>query len=151
MANQCDTCAFKKGAAANREPYNLLRSTVCALSGVPFFCHEGFDWRNFRQGLPPREHRKVCAGWQQNVRQLAAKGRFANEDRRRTLHVLGGLALEEIELGYGSDKTERDKMPHRTKLRRILTFLMRGYVTLSPKEIRRRRYRRRFARIGGRR
>jgi hypothetical protein len=43
--SQCEGCAFKPGAAANREPWNRLRSMICALGGIPFYCHHGLDWK----------------------------------------------------------------------------------------------------------
>jgi hypothetical protein len=40
MSSPCNTCAFRAGCITHdKEPHNALKGEICALSGVPFFCH----------------------------------------------------------------------------------------------------------------
>jgi hypothetical protein len=79
---QCEGCAFNGDAAA--EPYNRLRSEICALTGVPFYCHHGLDWTRplaLKNGLVVDMDGKsakpvACAGWRDRMRanQLLPRG-----------------------------------------------------------------------------
>lgn len=76
MGSPCDTCAFREGSETfEREPYNRFRGQVAAMSGVPFFCHHGLNWRGpmaIRKGKVfdvdgNVERLQICAGWRKNV------------------------------------------------------------------------------------
>lgn len=49
---QCEGCAFKPGAAANREADNKLRGVLTALGSIPFFCHSALGWHHDKPGYP---------------------------------------------------------------------------------------------------
>jgi len=49
---QCHGCAYRPGAAANRESHNKLRAVFAALGGYPFLCHESLGWTPDRPGYP---------------------------------------------------------------------------------------------------
>lgn len=51
-SGQCHGCAYKQGAAANREGDNYLRGVFAALGGYPFICHESLGWRGKGKGYP---------------------------------------------------------------------------------------------------
>lgn len=85
MNTRCETCAFgDKGAA--KEPDNALESVLCGLGAIPFYCHHGrldnveYEWK--RNDLGPfalhPSNRKLCAGWQAQVKTLKAAGYFPN-------------------------------------------------------------------------
>lgn len=76
MNSPCDSCAFREGSETfEREPYNRFRGQIAALSGLPFFCHHGLNWRGpmaIRKGLVfdmdgKVQHVKICAGWRAEV------------------------------------------------------------------------------------
>lgn len=48
MPDPCETCAFREDCETFDEPLNRLKSMICAMSGLPFYCHKGYDWRNTR-------------------------------------------------------------------------------------------------------
>lgn len=97
VGSACDTCAFRPGPGAHEEPYNRLRSNICAMSGVPFFCHEGIDWRgqDAMSRLPGLLHSgdaHICAGWKERVSLAIPRGR-EHAGCRQLRKLLGGLAL----------------------------------------------------------
>lgn len=105
---QCSGCAFKPGAAANREQTNMLRGFFTALGAIPFYCHHamGYDEatgkypagastalqilsnRKLRTSIEalgakpiPIEFQKsirVCGGWKAAVARLKSDGWFAD-------------------------------------------------------------------------
>lgn len=81
MSNPCDSCAFHPGAAAHNELYNRLRGEICAITGVPFWCHhgkDGTDYTNSSKFVSRSEIRargmRVCEGWKAEVRKHVAAG-----------------------------------------------------------------------------
>lgn len=100
---QCDGCAFKDGAAANVEPYNRLRSEICAIGGLPFFCHANIDWRKDLTGKDPEqlgaELRKtgICAGWRERVLELKSGGHFDDPEIRIVRRLVAAYALQKID------------------------------------------------------
>jgi hypothetical protein len=96
MANPCDSCAFRPGCETHEgEPYNRFRAQVAAMSGVPFFCHHGHDYRRpiaIKKGHVSQDrsepHRlQVCAGWKSQVVKDVPAGAEHHTQRimRRTL------------------------------------------------------------------
>lgn len=118
MSEACQTCAFKDGCAANLEPYNRVRSEVCALSAIPFYCHTTFDWRNtdlstmtrdevaaFRKGMT------VCQGWRRRVAELAKHGHFKVPGVREVRRILGQNAILIIQrVVKTEDRAEKDQL-----------------------------------------
>jgi len=110
MNSPCETCAFGNQGAA-KEEMNALTSMLCGFGAIPFYCHHGrdnveYDWQRDPLG-PLRLHpsnRKVCAGWQDQVRMLKGHGFFPNRDyvvirravARRGLALLGRMLLPDI-------------------------------------------------------
>src|SRR6266403_525908 len=97
---QCDECAFKPGAVANKEPYNSLRAEVCALSGRPFFCHHSVDWKNQHSWNNEREKCRTagsCAGWRGRIQELQKKGWFTDKSKAATRRWVGEYILAQIE------------------------------------------------------
>ncbi len=101
----CATCAFGKSGGAADEANNRLKGMICALGGIPFFCHHGrngkeYAWRDGQLGvmeLPPNE-RKVCGGWRRTVAMLAKRGHF-----RWTKVLADNAALRRYQQSLGSD------------------------------------------------
>jgi len=88
MGAPCESCAFRSGAAANTEIYNRLRSEICALTGVPFWCHHGKDGTDFTSKtkfVTNAELRsrgmRICEGWKRAVRQHVRPGLTATFKR----------------------------------------------------------------------
>jgi hypothetical protein len=134
---QCEGCAFKPGAAANREPYNLLRSEVCALGAIPFFCHHSIDWKNRKMDSASIRAdvriAGICQGWKRRVGELRAEGYFVDVEKRRTrrfsaMYILGVLD-EWIEQ---KDPTEK-KILH-SQLREALRLLKDGIPRPRPRD-----------------
>jgi hypothetical protein len=126
MNRPCDTCAFGKDGAAN-EPDNQMVSTLAVAGAIPFWCHHGrdgveYDWANDPLGPMrlPAENRKVCAGWQGQVRNLKKRG-FYNflPIRRAVAQRAMGLYKRLIIPGIGRTK---QKITLRA-LKRCLKFL----------------------------
>ena len=78
----CDTCAFGKAGGAT-EPHNRLKGQICALGGLPFFCHHApdgreLDWHgdsaDYFRSLRNKKDRRVCAGWKREVRAYRSRG-----------------------------------------------------------------------------
>lgn len=100
----CETCAFGP-AGAGKEPYNALRGEVCAAGAVPFWCHEGWDWK---AGPPPPGQRlTICRGWQARVREHRAKGRYADRKRRGVRYWIAHNVLLWIEVFVGATGDDR--------------------------------------------
>lgn len=60
---QCSGCALLPGAKANGEVDNNLTGMLCALGGIPFYCHEKMGWTPEREsdGYPVAEPRLSAA------------------------------------------------------------------------------------------
>ncbi len=116
MNKPCEGCAFSEGAAANQEPYNALRAQVCALGGIPFYCHHDMDWLGSGKRTFTREEArqlKMCGGWQREVNRLAKSGYF----KRASHFIMRGLAmaaLDSIEIFVST--TDRDDKEHERKV-----------------------------------
>lgn len=115
----CHGCAFSPGAAANKEPNNLLKGILCAMGAVPFYCHESLvNWRetsaqtvqDLKAAVKPGERLQVCAGWRAEVAKLHQVGWFKGEEGqlRRELARTGVGALTRW-LEPPVDSPERDK------------------------------------------
>jgi hypothetical protein len=97
MSTACDTCALGQGKGAACEPYNALRAQICVLGGIPFACHHNFNWRGGKVEWfkLPRNQRKMCGGWQREVRALSLKGYF--DEYRSIRRAVAEVALDSIE------------------------------------------------------
>lgn len=115
--SQCEECAFKPGAAANKESYNSLRGQVCALGAVPFFCHHNLNWQEDQRlwvGEKMKENCRaagICQGWKQRVAELHKRGFFGEFREIRRAVALACLQLIEEPTKY------------KTRIRRMLRFL----------------------------
>jgi hypothetical protein len=80
VPRQCESCAFRLGSDAARESNNFIKSRLCALGGVPFYCHEGTDWKDpdshvVKNYAELRERGpRVCAGWKAETGRVARAG-----------------------------------------------------------------------------
>lgn len=91
------------GATANREPYNNLKSLICALASIPFYCHHtrmGRDIteladKRFTRGELKDLQMKICGGWSARTRVLEAAGHYTG--RRKTLQFIGQYAIEQLD------------------------------------------------------
>jgi hypothetical protein len=97
VSTACDTCALGRGKGAACEPYNALRAQICVLGGIPFACHHNFNWRGGKVEWfkLPRNQRKMCGGWQREVRALSLKGYF--DEYRSIRRAVAEVALDSIE------------------------------------------------------
>lgn len=99
--NPCDTCAFRSGSVTHdEEPHNRLRSELCALGAIPFYCHHGADGTVRDLGTVTRETQRVavqtgfiviCQGWRRTVKELAAAGYFKESPRLKRVYAEVGL------------------------------------------------------------
>lgn len=115
--NPCETCALgNKGAAC--EPYNALRAQICVLGGIPFACHSNFNWQGgaLEWFKVPRNQRRMCGGWQREVRALSLKGYF--DEYRSIRRAIAESALDAIEL-YLRSSEEGDEKGAAEELKRI--------------------------------
>ena len=100
---------------------------VCALSGRPFFCHHGLDWRRplaIRKGQVFDIHGnvervKVCAGWQTEVRKHITPATKDRSIRRG----LGDYCMELIDT-WGAETGPAEKKELWTELRRVFLMLV---------------------------
>jgi hypothetical protein len=115
MSGPCDTCAYRPGAEANTEAYNRFRSLICALTGVPFYCHHNFDWKTQRSRMTRPEFRKLrptlCEGWRREVKKHVKPGLAGTFNRlvRRWKGEYILLLIEEWVGAEGADKKARTK------------------------------------------
>ncbi len=118
-SNACDSCAFREGSETfDREPYNRFRGQICALSGVPFFCHHGLNWHKpiaIRKGIATdvdgnRQRLKVCQGWRaQGVKDVPAGPKHAV--KRMIRRALGQDCLDTLECAISeSDPAEHAEL-----------------------------------------
>lgn len=118
VKSPCSTCAFRAGCVTATEPYNVLRSEICALGAVPFACHHGLDWtrhisviRGVAVDLSGKSQKaQMCAGWKERVRQLAAEGRFRDPDIRQVLRLTAQRALRVIDRAIAAEEN-----PHKAE------------------------------------
>lgn len=121
---QCADCAFKEGGAANKEVYNRLRGTVCALGGVPFFCHHDIDWESQHSWTAAQKKKMcrrsgICAGWTVRVNDLRQKGYY---DQFRVIrHAVAEQCLLAIDLMIDAKGKTKRKMSR--LLRRMIRVL----------------------------
>lgn len=129
---KCESCAFRRntGNGAASEVNNRLKGEICALSGVPFSCHHAPDgrelnWRgssvDFFKSLTGRGDLRVCAGWKQAVRRLAARGYF--KTNRIIRRGIGEYALDQLST-FLSSGDPVDKEEAHLELGRSLKMLV---------------------------
>lgn len=109
--SQCSSCAFRQGCETYFEPFNRLRSEICALGPVPFLCHHLLDWQSHISvvngvafdihGNSQKAH--VCEGWKARVRELAAAGRFSDPEINKIQRLAAQRALHVINLAIDAD------------------------------------------------
>ena len=122
--SQCEGCAFKPGADANREPYNNLRGQVCALGAIPFYCHHNVNWEENQKlwvGDTLKQNCRtagICQGWKSRVAELHKRGFFG--EFREIRRIIAQQCLSLIE-HFTDDKAEKKKIGK--KIRRMLRFL----------------------------
>lgn len=102
-AGGCDTCAFRAGCITHeKEPHNRLKALICALGGLPFYCHysDAGDWSstsisklNREESMTLRRDLPVCQGWKAEVKRLAGVGHFRKATRARRWVALHALRL----------------------------------------------------------
>jgi hypothetical protein len=140
----CDTCAFHPGSITHdKEPYNALRGMLCALGAIPFYCHDGLDWRNHQAMVQsePRVRRWLvrefgihgptlhhCEGWKEAVRRYKAQHLFDDPAIRRVRHLAADRALELIEQYIAAPEGSTEK----AELNRELQSLV--YLLAAPPE-----------------
>lgn len=125
--NPCDTCAFRTGAAAHSEVYNRLRAQICAITGVPFWCHHGFDWKTKSKYITRAEFRergmRICQGWRDEVRKHVKPG-LEGALRRLIRRSKGEAILRMIERFIGlSGKSKKAKAAAHAELEAAIRSL----------------------------
>lgn len=114
-AELCDTCAYREGCETFFEPYNRLRSMICSFGGLPFYCHDNFDWRKTNaaelsasETMALRRQANICAGWR---REVAARAKAGNFDRStsRIRRRAAILALRTLEVAIKSEDPEKSE------------------------------------------
>jgi hypothetical protein len=90
MPDPCETCAFREDCETFGEPLNRLKSMICAMSGLPFYCHKGHDWRNTHianmtnsEVKEFRSSAQICEGWRRAIRERVESGAFTAAPIRR--------------------------------------------------------------------
>ena len=110
----CESCAFREGAAAHNEVYNRLRAQICALTGVPFWCHHttsGADITGSSSFKTKAEVSavglRICEGWKREVVQNVKPGpaTFKRLVRRWKGEAILEM-IEEFVRSEGEDKQE---------------------------------------------
>ncbi len=127
MKQQCEGCAFRPGAQpGNQQPYNELRGEICALGGIPFYCHTGFDWQRLGRAeeRPPTgaELRAsgTCAGWRARVRELNTTGHYRKGGKVRRWIALYAYQLVDQ---FVHAKPGHEKRRLHWRLREAIAFL----------------------------
>jgi hypothetical protein len=158
----CSTCAFRPGADANREVDNRLRGQIAALSGNPFYCHHGLDWKAgnraigdalavdknqaallnagipkaalIRATLPLLEGHSVtvCEGWKAEIRRLKSRGLFNDPETNQLRRQVGAIAFAELDGFLREGIDAGEKAKHRANLKECLSVL-RADVEELPK------------------
>lgn len=138
MRSPCEGCAFSEGAAANREPYNLLRATVAAMTAHPFWCHHtkhgGLITAESHLMTHARHHAlglQICEGWRREVVKHVKPGLTTRQ--RLIRRWMGAGILQMIEEFIGS-KGRRKKELH-TRLTAAIRKLHadEGFTELVPR------------------
>ena len=127
--SQCSSCAFRQGCETFFEPFNRLRSEICALGPVTFLCHHSLDWQghiSVVEGIAidihgNHERAKVCEGWKQRVRERAATGRFRDQEINKIQRIAAQRALHVINLAIDADGELKDQ--YYRELRGLLQLL----------------------------
>lgn len=124
MSAYCETCALGASGAAC-EPYNALRAQICVLGGIPFVCHAGFNWRGGKVEWfkIPRNQRKMCGGWQREVRALSLQGYY--DEYRSIRRAVAECALDAIEelVVCGNEGDDQERLDARRRIERCLRIL----------------------------
>lgn len=129
MNEQCEGCAFKKGSAANVEPHNNLKASLCASGAVPFYCHANLNWRDPKaHGLKTRREiregdYRICGGWTREVRRLSKLGYFATSFRRLVLKAYATTGLESLAIFVHPATDADDKRDARRTLADVIRAL----------------------------
>jgi len=103
--NPCEGCAYTEGAEANLEPQNSIKSQLCLLGAIPFYCHHSRDGAlqdlrdvraaDLREGL--RSGRiQICQGWRREVKSLAATGYYQSAAELKRAYARLGLGALKI-------------------------------------------------------
>lgn len=135
MSTPCDTCAFRRGSETHdHEPHNLLKGTICALAGIPFFCHHGFDYATAHISVINRRFAtvnvsdvreiRVCEGWKRRIQRLKAQGYFAvDSETRKAQQQIGQHALSLMN-AFIDEKDEAKKEEYRQGLQNCVQVLV---------------------------
>lgn len=130
----CGTCAYREGAAANREVSNRVRAMICELGGVPFHCHHATDgrelnWRgsqaDFFASMASRRDLRLCAGWKSAVAKRKAQGFFGKFGCIRRAIAINALDSLEAFL-HPSDPQEKQEAQE--DLWKALRFLVKRNI-----------------------
>jgi hypothetical protein len=141
MASPCDTCAFREGSETfEREPYNRFRGQVAALSGLPFFCHHGLNWRKpmaIRRGFAfdvdgNVERVKVCEGWRQQVTKHIKPGMKDRLLRRG----LGQATMDQLEAAIAeTGKAEKKELWAELRTMFLMLTKAAGFKIKLPRKV----------------
>jgi hypothetical protein len=126
----CGSCAFRDGSVTRHEPYNAIRAQICALGGVPFYCHRDMDGPvgdEFRGRLPPGIPYTVCEGWKSEVRRRAKLSWWRESLRMR--RTIARIALLHFEGFIDSDP--KRKKHHLAVFKRALHLLTKKSIRLG--------------------
>lgn len=103
--NPCDTCAFRPGSVTHdEEPQNYLRGELCALGGLPFYCHHDragavqnpADLKMTRREAVQSGKTVICQGWRRAVKELAESGYFKDSPRLKRAYAELGLGALQV-------------------------------------------------------
>jgi hypothetical protein len=136
MSSPCNTCAFRAGCITHdKEPHNALKGEICALSGVPFFCHydkngvdhhgdvvfwmrgRGFDINGENAQL------RICEGWKKRVLENQARGFFKTRYLRFLRKMLGNHALRLIDVFLSSEDGTPEKLEAHAQLKTTIEMI----------------------------
>jgi hypothetical protein len=127
--NPCEGCAFTKGAAANLEPQNAIKSQFCVLGGLPFYCHHDDtgairDMKELRKGDLRRAVQNgdthICAGWKREVKELSATGYYRIALQTKRAFAMFGLGALQI---FTSTKSKAKKERAARNLKDVILAL----------------------------
>lgn len=94
----CNSCAFREASVTRSEPYNMVKSTLCDLGGIPFYCHYDKNGHNFYADTekPETSQMRICQGWAAQMRIRAKDPEW--RERRTFRKVLAEMALGALEM-----------------------------------------------------
>lgn len=133
MSNPCDTCAFKPGTVTHdEEPWNHLQGLIALLGPMPFYCHYLADGKDHHADKSIPRHNmsgamfrqlgfRVCAGWKQAVKELAAAGYFKDSPKMTKVYAL--IARDELEIFLATEDGSEDKEEARERLQKCMARL----------------------------